>query len=51
MKDFEILIMEIASQFHSPTASTPVLYGEEARMMRMYSTPPQNLYPAFLGFL
>jgi hypothetical protein len=51
MKELEKLIMEIVAQLHAPTALPTVHYGYEARMLRMECTPPQNYYPALLGFL
>jgi hypothetical protein len=43
MKDLEKLIMEMVTELHAPTALPPVLYGYEARMIRMECTTPDLL--------
>jgi hypothetical protein len=44
-------IMEFVSQLRAPTALSAVLYGYDARMIRMECNPPHNYYTALLGFL
>jgi hypothetical protein len=47
----EKLIMEFVSQLHAPTALFPELIGDEARMIILERTLPQNYKTALLGFL
>jgi hypothetical protein len=51
MKELEILIMKIVSQLHAPTGLPLAIIGEVSGMKRIECTPPQNYYPALIGFV